>query len=303
MEGNKMTKSVIISALFACIASASFAENHVIALAACPPWKGGDTEEQTRQMIEMCENDASNIVDGLQSAMGVTPENTVLLVQQDATVEKMTAALSQIAERANPGDTVFFYLAVHGGVLNHAYKGYPVQDEVFAFYSDDEPENYSQAVTDGMWLGARDFRDRISTYALEHGINMVLIIEACHALASLHDFKHNPKLHFGDNGAISTVFSAAEDEISHFNPDFSGGRFTTDLSNALRNAAAGDDFYDIVTAAAKSTFRQTIETCNSYDEKQRKMIGANPTRFIEACVQEPSIFDPSGALLKVEAVE
>ena len=297
-----MKKSLIVSALLSCIASASFAENHVIALAACPPWKGGDTEEQTKQMVEMCAKDASNIVDGLQSAMGVTPENTVLLVQQDATVEKMTAALSQIAEKANPGDTVFFYLAVHGGVLNHAYKGYPVQDEVFAFYSDDEPANYSQAVTDGMWLGARDFRDRISTYTLEHGINIVLIVEACHALASLHDFKHNPILHFGDSGSIASVFSSGEDEISHFNPDFSGGRFTTDLSNALRNASAGEDFYDIVSTAAKSTFRETIEACNSYDEKQRQMLGRNPTTFVEVCVQEPAIFDPSGALLKVLAV-
>lgn len=295
-----MNKTLIAAATATvCMAGAAQAANHLIAVAACPTWKGGATPEQTEKMIAMCGADANNIASALQERAGVSVENTHLLLQQDATPQNLDAKLQELAGTVGPDDLIYFYFALHGGVIDHTYKGYPVNDEVYAFYTEDQPTDYSAAVAEGVWLGARDLRDRISIFARENDTDVVVLMEACHAGVSFSDFRHNPELHLDDDGKLAVIFSAQKDEISHFTEDFTGGRFTTDFAQNMREVGDGDDLLDVFFRASKTTFETTLNYCKSYDKDVQKTLLGNPTQFYEACTQEPSFYDPHGLLTDV----
>lgn len=282
-----------------CMTAAAQAESHLIAVAACPNWKGGATPEQSEKMIAMCSADANNLASALQEKAGVKAENTHLLLQQDATPQMLDEKMQALAGQVGSDDLVYFYFALHGGVIDHTYKGYPVTDEVLAFYTEDQPADYSAAVAQGIWLGARDLRDRVSDFARNTDTDVIVLMEACHAGVSYSDFRHNPELHLDDDGKLAVIFSAREEEISHFNEDFSGGRFTTDFSQALRDAGDNDDMLDVFFRSTKTTFETTLNYCNAYDEDVRKKLLGNPTEFYEACTQEPTFYDPHGLLTNI----
>lgn len=288
----------ILGVLLACAAPVN-AEIYSVALAACPPWKTGANQEQTDMMLQMCEHDAKNITSALQSSLGVKEENTIVLVQENAIPERFNDAIAKLSEKVGPEDTVFFYVAMHGGNIKHTYKGYPVDGEVFAFYTKDEPSNYSEAVDTGTWMSARELRDKISTFTKEHDTNSIVLIEACHAGATFHEFKHNPELHLEDEGKLATVFAAQEDQIAHFTDDFTGGRFTTDFSDALRDAEAGDSIFKVLMNSTVDVVTQTHATCNASDPEVIKRLFSNTGEYYETCVQEPSWFDPHGILGEV----
>jgi Xaa-Pro dipeptidase len=81
---------------------------------------------------------------------------------------------------------VVIYMNTHGGEFDAVYRGYPTKDEVFAFYSENEPANFQQATINGPWMTARAFRDLVDTIKAEE---IVLIVESCHSAASYEDFE------------------------------------------------------------------------------------------------------------------
>ena len=64
--------------------------------------------------LDFCDQDAQILYDIMQREFGMQPEDCVLLLNEDATVGRVTAALTRIGERANSGDLLLFFYSGHG---------------------------------------------------------------------------------------------------------------------------------------------------------------------------------------------
>jgi len=281
--------------------SPAIAENFAFGVAACPPWKHGEDEAENQRMLDMCPRDLEMMMSALQERFDVTPENTMTLIQDEATPQNLYVQLNALRETLTSEDTLFYYQMSHGGVVPYTYQGYQTSGEIFALYSAEEPANFNTAVQDGLWISARDLRDELYALGEITGANIVVIIEACHSEAAAHDIIHNPFLHLDAENRASFIFSANADQTATFNDDGTGARFTEELVDAIRSAPSGASLDDIFNVARMATHRGVMESCNAMDPEDLRYMYSNPTAYFENCTQEPAYFDPRGLMLDVIA--
>lgn len=290
---------VAISMLVTLLASPVHAENYVMGVAACPPWKHGADTEATERMLEMCPRDLDKMLDALGQRFSVDDENIIKLLQEDATPENMYRALQQLEAVLSAGDTLFLFQMTHGGIVPYNYMGYNTSGEIFALYTEQMPENVSAAVQNGYWASARDLRDAISVLGNSTGANIVVMIEACHSEAAGHEIIHNPLLNLGGSDRISYIFSAKADQTATFNDDASGARFTEEFVTALLAAQRGTTLDEVFSVARGRTHRGALAACMSKDPAELKELYGSARAFFENCTQEPAFVDPRGLLLDV----
>lgn len=268
------------------------AKSSAIVLASCPPWKSVGDDKLAKNMEDMCALTVKDVATTLNETLGVRHSDIHILLQEDAEINKIKSVFSELKTKSGKGDVLFVYSMTHGGVLDHSYKGYPVRGEVLALYTKNRPENYSRASNDGRWLPVRIFRDMISDFSKVTGSDVVVIIEACHAASSMHEFKHNPLNRLGSANRISVIFSAAEDQTSTFTNDSTKALFTSSLLASMKKADIGDSLYDVFRAAQSTTLVTNTKKCLSYDEETKKAMFSTSSLFLENCTQEPSVYDP-----------
>lgn len=298
--GKQYSALILVSSLVALIAPPAHADNYVLGVAACPPWKNGDDIEANERMLDMCPRDIGQIVDALEQRFDVKKENVVTLIQGDATPVNMYRALFEFENTMTAGDNLFFFQMTHGGVIPYNYQGHNVSGEIFAYYSKEEPENFGTAVQDGYWVSARDLRDTIYELGNTTEANIVAIVEACHSEASGHEIIHNPLLNLDENDRISFIFSAGAAQSATFNDDGTGARFTEEFVSALLSAETDTSLDEVFRVAQKNTHRGALNACMSMDPEELKDIHAHPQAYFENCTQEPAFVDPRGLMLDLK---
>lgn len=272
------------------------AETWLFAAAACPPWKSiPDKPEISAKMAGACEVDVNLFVDGFKDTFDVADDHIITLIDADATGEKVAAAIADLASKAQPDDRVILYVNTHGGKVEAMYKGYSVQDEIFAWYTEEKPQDFSKATEDGRWMTTRAFRDSVNAIMSNE---IVTVIEACHADASLNDFINNVHDGIGGRGPDwpgreAVIFSAHEEQIANFTPDGTAAIFTKVWSDQMLSTPS-DTLFDSFEAARLSTHRAVRENCadgESHEELVKDWIN-----YRDLCTQMPTAWDPFGLL-------
>lgn len=272
------------------------AGNASLTVASCPPWKKEGDDATNKKMVNMCSIDSKKISDALGNSFSIEKNNQHMLLQQDATPSNLIAKLDTLKGVVGEGDTLFIFQMSHGGILPHKYKGYDTTGEVFAYYTEEKPD-FSNAVSNGQWLGARDLRDEISRFAVETGANVLIIIEACHAESAGHSLMHNPIARLDGNEKIAYLFSAGPQQTSTFTDDDSEARFTRDLVSVLNNAASGTSLADIFSEVRETTHRGALSKCNNLGSTGLKSLYKSVDQYFDNCLQAPNYFDPKGLML------
>jgi len=274
-------------------AEAAAKTTHFLAVGVCPPWKKAKgNEELTKKWAESCRNDVNLITDALSRSLPVRQKNITKLIDEKATYPKVVSAFKTLAQDAKPEDRVVIYMNTHGGEVNAIYKGYPVKDEVFAFYTEKEPSNFQQATVNGPWMTARGVRDMIDTIKAEE---IVVIVESCHSGGSFHDFRYDlaGRYRGGWKGREAIIFSAGGDQIANFVKENDKALFTTTFAKVL----AGRDqktLGDAYQNARIETHRDIRKRCLSGPYANKMQL--NHQAYLTYCTQKPVAFDPYGLL-------
>lgn len=297
--GKKNSFFVLVITLLALLAPPVHAENYVLGIAACPPWKHGADAEANERMLNMCPRDIERMVGALQQRFGVAEENVTTLIQEDATPANMYRELLELESTMEVGDTLFIFQMSHGGIIPYNYIGYNASGEIFAYYTDEAPEDFGTAVQNGYWVSARDIRDAIYDLGNSTGANIVAIIEACHSEAAGHEIIHNPLLNLDGSDRISFIFSAGSDQTSTFNDDATGARFTEAFVEAMLAAEAGSSLDAVFQSARQTTHRGALNACMSMDPDELVGLYSQPQEFFANCTQEPAFVDPRGLMLEL----
>ncbi len=268
----------------------------LFAAAACPPWKETfDDPAKNATLAAACEKDLDLIVSGMKTALAIPDDHIIELLDEDATGAGVTAALERLATLAKPEDRVILYINTHGGKIEALYRGYEVQDEIFAWYTTDRPSNVEAATARDDWMTARAFRDRVNKIISRE---IVTIIEACHADAALTDYIDNVRSGIGGrgddwNGREAVIFSSYEEQIANFTQDGSEALFTRTFSDIL-NSGAHATLFDAFEQARVKTHRQVRQDCAKDHTLKDLVDGWDDYRSL--CTQMPNAWDPFGLL-------
>lgn len=286
--------SVIALAMMASVPAS--ADTWLFAAAACPPWKDiPDKPELSAKMEAACQVDVDLFIAGFKGTFDVADDHIITLVDEEATGEKVAEAIANLAAAALPDDRVILYVNTHGGKVEAMYKGYEVEDEIFAWYTEEKPDDFTQASADGRWMTNRAFRDSVNAI-MSHEI--ITIIEACHADASLSDYTANVHSGIGGRGndwpgREAVIFSAHEEQIANFTPDGTAAMFTKTWSDMLQSTHS-DTLFDSFEAARLSTHRAVRDNCA--DGESHEELVTDWSNYRDLCTQMPTAWDPFGLL-------
>jgi len=291
-------KLVVFKTLFVALllmgSSSLYAETYLFGAAACPPWKAIPNQPKlTTSMAAACEVDVNLFTDSFKEAMQVKPENITTLLNEKATFQGVTAGMTALAEKAKADDRVVIYVNMHGGKVEALYEDYPVQDEVFAWYTKEKPADDKAAV--GKWMSVKTFRDLTNKIMAKE---IIVIIEACHSGGGLHDFQDNYGNGLGHRGKDwpgreAVIFSSHEDQVANFTTDGTQALFTsifTDVLNRKSTRILGDAYRQ----ARLQTHNTIRATCAK--EAPHAALIRDMARYRKFCTQMPTSWDPFGLL-------
>jgi hypothetical protein len=277
----------------AAIAQTPARTTHLFAVGACPPWKTAPGDPAlTAKWAAGCRNDIQSLTDGLRRSLSLDDANITALIDEKATYDAVVTGLTELAKKTQPTDRIVIYLNTHGGEIDASYKGYGVTDEVFAFYSEKEPANFSQAAIKGPWMTARALRDRIDAIPAEE---IVIILESCHSGASYKDFRYDLGGRYkpGWKGREAIIYSSGADQVANFVETQDGALFTKTFADIL--VAQGEKTLgDAFQKARVETHRNIRKRCLTGPYASKMEI--NHSDYLTYCTQQPDAFDPYGLL-------
>jgi len=286
-------KNILIAALMAVAApgAAVFAaENHLMTIAVCPPWKKGTDAKQTADMAGACKTTVTAVEARFQNDMNVTPGNTYRLLDAEATYAAVEAKFAWLNANTAADDTLFIHLLAHGGKLGGHYKGYPVTDQGIALWSVKEP-NLATATDDKVFMLVRTFRDLMDGVKVK---NIVLIVDSCHSGASFNDFKDDPHAQKASAARTAVVLSAKADQFANFNADGTMPLFSEMLTHAMK-VSAGQPLSDAVDLAETAAHRRLRVNCETPAFK-KLLAEDSALSYYSLCTQRAEIYDPTGLL-------
>ncbi len=266
---------------------------HLLAMAACPPWKviEGD-EKATQQMAESCRNDVNAMVGALKTSLSLDAANITTRIDAEADSAGVRHAMSKLADRAKREDRVIIYFNFHGGNVDANYNGYDIEDEVLAMYTAKEPEDFKHATIKGDWMTMKSVRDLVNEVDAEE---IILIFEVCEVSAGLKNFRYNMGRRYQKdwNGREAIIFTSRGDQAATFNEAGTVALFTEHFSKGLEAAKLGN-LRDIFETAAIDVHRSRRATCMKDDNLES--LYDNRFVYLDACTQLPSAYDPYGLL-------
>jgi len=294
-----MSAFALLALTQATIAQSAPKTSHLLALAACPPWKAikGDPKK-TKEMADSCQHDVDTIIPALRKSFAIDASNVTTRLNKDADFSGVSQAIKALAARAKPEDRVVIYLNFHGGKVNTVYRGDPVKDEVIATYTTDEPSDFVKAVANNEWMSVKELRNLVD---LVQAHEIIVIIEACESTAGLHDFRFNMAGRYAKNwnGREAVIFSSRANQAAAYNESGSTALFTETFAKRLTAATHGN-IRDIFHTSALETHRTLRATClkdeTAADLKKKR------TMYADACTQMPEAYDPYGLLDDIQAI-
>jgi len=287
-------KAVLLSAVACGVAtSAAAKQTHLLAMAACPPWKVIENDPKlTKLMAEACEKDVATIVPALRKSFAVPEENVMTRLNEQADAPGVWKAMQELAGKAKREDRVIIYINMHGGAMDAKYRGYDVKSEILLTYTANEPRDFSADSIADVWMTTKELRDLINEIDAEE---IILILEVCESGASLIDFRYNLGRRYKNdwNGREAIIFSSGAYQAATFNEEGTVALFTETFARNLQEASSGN-IRDIFENAALETHRSRRMTCMQDDNLEEFF--DNRAVYLDGCTQLPSVFDPYGLL-------
>ncbi|MEQ8347997.1 MAG: hypothetical protein RIB84_12295 [Sneathiellaceae bacterium] len=283
--------AAIALALAACLGhvAPARAANHLLAIAACPPWIVFAGEPAaTRLARRSCAATLDTIVGAVTARLDVEPAHATRLLDAAATSRGVTAALADLAGRLGPDDRLYVYVNAHGGRFAGRYKGYPVEDEALAFWTPVRPD--SDPVGPDGFMFVKTLRDLI--LAVPAG-QTVIVLDSCESGLGFADFRFEPDDLVAEGRRAAVVFSSRPDQIAHFTADGRQALFTRKLALALE-LFPGQRLVAAVRAAAVATHDEARAVCAL--PGPAAAIGAQKRSYRAWCAQQPYAYDPYGVL-------
>lgn len=252
-------------------------ENHVVAIAACPPWKA--------QAVEICANSIAAVSSAIAPRALVKPENQHLLINEGARASALKLKTLELANQLGPNDRLIIYANLPLSLPENG-KSEEIKSYLLEFWSDHEPANASEAIASGTWISASAFA------ALLHAIpagEVILIFDSNNPhtidinLLSTHSVNQKDR-------PEALVLSSGKGQTANYSADRAISLFAKHFSSALE--AVDGTLHDVVVEAANSTRQAAIPICIALKETQS--IAQEQTTN---CIQVPEIHDPAQILL------
>jgi hypothetical protein len=276
-----LTVGILQTASFVSVANAQSkaVDTHILAIGACPPWKGLGTEP--------CRLDVESVTNALQKRLSIPNENVNKLINEQATTGGLIDIADKLSKR-EPMDRLIVYVNLHNGAASSEQKA-SAKNDVMVFWTIKQPQVSVFAIAQGLWMAADDFA------ALMHKIpakELILIMDACESDALSNLFVHEHK----DNNPErpeAIIVSAKADQTANFTKDRTMGLFSQILSEKITNT--NGQLIDAVNDAAKEATAMAIPICDSF--KQDNIAnGRDP----KSCRQQPQIHDPANLLSEIK---
>ncbi|MBK9093524.1 MAG: caspase family protein [Anaerolineae bacterium] len=259
-----------------------------------------------------CENDIRAMRQLLTSRFGFEERNAVLLINEQATRQAITAAWHGLTEQTQAGDTVFIQYSGHGSQMRDVHGDEEDgMDETILPHDTRDPGRQVFDITDDEikeWVDA----------LLAKTDNVVLLFDCCHSASatrqvgaptvptrradpdprdpppaaagarSVDVVEHGPSGWFPPNERLVFMAGCRDNEESNEHRAPEGGRYgalTYFLMQSMQSAAADATFRDVfesVTAEVSSRYRQNPQIEGALDRPlfAREFSGQQPFFYV-----------------------
>ena len=264
---------------------------HLLAAAACPPWKATDLLPATAQ--ESCARAAHDFASSLGQRLHLPEEQIHLLIDPAATYTGLVQTIDRLAAQLERRDRLVVFLNFHGGLSHESHDSVSTptegkDDEILALWTIERPASIPVALAAKQWIAVGALRQRINRIPVGQ---LVFILDACYSGASVEDFRRRDPASQTRNAII---LSSSSDQVAHFSADWSEALFSSIFSASIRNAE-NQNLAQAFADARSKTHAEAIAACERL--RREKLLSADTMRP-ETCRQLPTVYDPDQLLEK-----
>ncbi|WP_417209155.1 hypothetical protein [Antarctobacter sp.] len=258
-----------------CVAGAGSAraDDHILAVGACPAWAGVPPA--------VCETAVTEVTAALSARYNVPESQVHTLLNARATVTGFVDFLNALPPIA-ADDRVFLYIVMHNGG-GHQDRAASAKDDILVFWSDSDPGVIEFAIAEGKWLRASDFGDAIGQLGMG---TLVAILEDCQSGALGLEILHEttPK-----TDRVATIASAQAGQYANLTLDYKQPLFSSLLVAAMRGPKV--PLSELLTTVSGQVTDSSGPICAAHKVKSATAGGFTPD-----CRQTPVIRDPQAVL-------
>jgi uncharacterized caspase-like protein len=235
--------------------------------------------------LQYADVDAKSIYNFLQSPSGgrFSPDNTLLLLNEEATLANVKKALIEFTARAGPEDLLFIFFAGHGSPDPWA------PHNLYFLTHDSRVEQLSDTA-----LQMREFQKLLQEKVRAR--RLVIFVDACHSAGmaapgqeQARGLRNNlvnlyvEKLLYREEGR-AIITSSDVNEISAESPRWGGGHgvFTHFLLEGLRGRADSNGDRMITVGELFRFVRQQVRLETQFRQNPRLLLGTNENLVIAA---------------------
>jgi hypothetical protein len=221
---------------------------------------------------QVCAHGVVSFARMFMERLEVPDQNIRILVNEQATYEKVTEGLSWLSDVAGREDTVIFYYSGHGLLLedDEGDEEYGM-DEVFVLWSEDEPFSVLYAVATKTWLIDDELGLLIRAIRSR---KVVMVADTCHASAAERGLYPRGAIVDYHQGGAALISSARADQVSFFDIDRQMGLFTEELLKAIQ---AGRPNLKEAFLEARRAVKKRWATCAKRIDMSTHSSGQTPT--------------------------
>lgn len=254
-------------------AGSAQADDHILAIGACPGWAGVPPA--------VCETAVTEMTRALATRYEVPKTNVHTLLNAQATVAGFVNFLNTLPP-IGADDRVFLYIVMHNG-SGHENRAASDNDDILIFWSDEDPRIIEFALAEGKWLRARDFADAIGQVGMG---TLVALLEDCQSGALGLEILHEttPK-----TAHVATIASAKAGQYANLTMDYKQPLFSSLLISAMDGPGA--PLSDLLATVAGQVTDKSGPICVAHNVQPSTGSGFTPE-----CRQTPVIRDPQALL-------
>lgn len=249
---------------------------HILAIGVCPPWKN--------QPASICAKGVNGITKVMSDRFGIQQGNQHVLLNDKATTAATKAKIKELKLSIGANDRLIIYANLHAGAMDPSKPAGPDND-IFVFWSVEEPPATAFALAEQVWMQARDFASLILDIP---AAEIIVFLDACESDAASSLLLHSHPDH-APSQLTAVVTSASATQAALFAADQSQALFTQQLNHSLSTSAGS--LADAVSSAAKLTRSNATKICS-------KTVKSS-TPSLVSCGQTPVIHDPDHLLSKL----
>ncbi|SNS97958.1 hypothetical protein [Antarctobacter heliothermus] len=263
----------LLLACYVASAGSAQADDHILAIGACPAWAGVPPT--------VCETAVTEVTAALSARYAVPDTQVHTLLNAQATVTGFVDFLNALPAIA-ADDRVFLYIVMHNGA-GHQDRAASAKDDILVFWSDSDPGVIEFALAEGKWLRASDFADAIGQLGMG---TLVAFLEDCQSGALGLEILHEttPKTEH-----VATIASAQAGQYANLTLDYKRPLFSSLLVAAM--GGPKETLSELLTTVSGQVTDASGPICAAHKVKSSTAGGFTPQ-----CRQTPVIRDPQAVL-------